>query len=329
MTRAHAQSRWWQAVQARHVVVLALLLVYPWLATPFYTFQIAGQSLVLGLIALSLTLLAGYGGMVSLAQMTIAGIAGYMVAIFGASGADTISLGWPWLLAVVLAIMVATVLAALIGWLSVRTEGIYTIMITLAIGVALFYLSLQNYSLFNGHSGFQQIMPPKVAGVQWREPVPFYYLALFWALAGYAWVKYLLRAPFGLALQGVRDNPRRMNALGFNVTAHRIAAHAAAGFIAAIGGILLVWYKTLVSPSALDTGALINILIIAILGGLRHPIGPFIGAIVFVLMQTFGMDVAAQVIGEAPVVAGLQFSDACFGGLMHRAHRQRAECEVR
>ncbi len=110
-----------------------------------------------------------------------------------------------------------------------RTEGIYTIMITLAIGMAFFYLAQQNYAMFNGFQGFQQVVPPAVLGIDWREPLPFYYLALFWALAGYFFVLYLVRAPFGIALQGVRDNPRRMSALGFNVTAHRVAAYAVAG----------------------------------------------------------------------------------------------------
>jgi branched-chain amino acid transport system permease protein len=121
--------------------------------------------------------------------------------------------------------------------------------------------------------------------------VPYYYLALFWALAGYFLVKYLVRTPFGIALQGVRDNPRRMNALGFNVTAHRVAAYAVAGLIAAVGGVLLVWYNGLITPGSIGTSWLINILVIAVLGGMRHPIGPFLGAIVFVLLQNFAIDV--------------------------------------
>ena len=122
-------------VRARHVLVLLAVLAYPAVAPPFFTFQIGAQALALGLIALSLTFLAGYGGMVSLAQMTVAGIAGYMYAIFATSGTE-VSLGWPWWLAVLLALAIATVCGTLIGWFSVRTEGIYTIMITLAIGVA-------------------------------------------------------------------------------------------------------------------------------------------------------------------------------------------------
>jgi branched-chain amino acid transport system permease protein len=81
-----------------------------------------------------------------------------------------------------------------------------------------------------------------------------------------------------------------MNALGFHVTAHRVAAYAVAGFIAAVGGVLLVWYNGLITPNSAGTSWLINILIIAVLGGMRHPIGPFIGAVVFVLLQTFAID---------------------------------------
>ena len=88
--------------------MLLFVLVYPWFATPFFTFQIGAQSLALGLIALSLTFLGGYGGMISLAQMTVAGIAGYIVAIFGDQRRREISLGWPWWLAVLLAIVIAT-----------------------------------------------------------------------------------------------------------------------------------------------------------------------------------------------------------------------------
>jgi branched-chain amino acid transport system permease protein len=108
-------------------------------------------------------------------------------------------------------------------------------------------------------------------GVDLRAPMTFYYLALFWSLAGYLFVAYLVRAPFGMTLQGIRDNPRRMSALGFNVTAHRVAAYAVAGVIAAVGGVLMVWYNGLVSPGSVGTSWLINILIIAVLGGIRHP----------------------------------------------------------
>ena len=281
----------WPRLAPRHLVVVLAALAFPLVASPFITFQVGAQSLVLGMIALSLSFLAGYGGMVSLAQMTVAGIAGYAMAVFGHSSSAEISLGWPWWLAVPIAIFIATVSSALIGWLSVRTEGIYTIMITLAIGVAFYYLVLQNYSVFNGFQGLRELKPPTVLGIQWRDPVPFYGLALVCALTAYGVVSHVVRTPFGIALQGIRDNPRRMSALGYAVVAHRVAAYALSGLIAAVGGILLAWYNALMSPGSVGTGWLINILVIAVLGGVKHPLGAFLGALIFVLLQTFAIDV--------------------------------------
>jgi branched-chain amino acid transport system permease protein len=315
----------WQRVSARHVLILLACLIYPLVATPFFTFQIGAQALALGLIALSLTFLGGYGGMVTLSQMTIAGIAGYVLAIFGSSGV-ALSLAWPWWLAVLMALSIATLIAASIGWMSVRTEGIYTIMITLAIGVAFFYLAQQNYTIFNGFQGFSKIVPPELFGVDWRHPTAFYYLSLFWAFAGYFFVKYLIRAPFGIALQGVRDNPRRMNALGFSVNTHRIAAHAVAGLIAAVGGVLMAWYTSLITPGSIGTGALINVLIVAVLGGMKHPIGAFIGAIVFVLLQNFAVDIVGRerfnlLIGGVFLVVVLFSPDGIVGLWTRLRHR--------
>ena len=111
----------------------------------------------------------------------------------------------------------------------------------------------------------------------------------------YAAVVYISRAPFGLALQGVRDNPRRMEAIGYNVTAHRIAAYAFAALIAAVGGILLVWQNNQISPFSVGVDVVINILIIAVVGGLGHPIGPFIGALIYVILRTFALDALVAV----------------------------------
>jgi branched-chain amino acid transport system permease protein len=268
-----------------------VLLAMPLFAGSFWLFQVFGWSFCLGIIALSLMFLAGYGGMVSLIQMTVAVLAGYAVAILGTSGVAQISLGLPWWLYIPLAVVIATAFATLVGALAVRTEGIYTIMITLAIASAFFYFTRQNYGLFNGYSGFNLVIPPRLFGVDWRQPTAFYYLSLGGAVICFATVVYVSRSPFGLALQGVRDNPRRMAALGFNVTAHRIAAYAFAGVIAAVGGILLVWQTAQVAPFSGGIPAVIDILIIAVVGGIRRPIGPFIGAFIFVVLSTFSPDV--------------------------------------
>ena len=175
--------------------------------------------------------------------------------------------------------------------LAVRTEGIYTIMITLAIGAAFYYFTNQNWAIFNGHTGINTVATPHFWGVDWRSDIAFYYVTLGVAAISYFAVQYVSRAPFGLALQGVRDNPRRMGALGFNPNAHRIAAYAFAAFIAALGGVLQVWNYRQISPGSVSVGACIDVLIIAVVGGITRPIGPFIGALIFVLLRTFALDV--------------------------------------
>ncbi len=283
MMTAAPHLRW--GVPVAGIVMLGL----PWIANDFFTFQILGQTLVLGLIALSLTLLAGYGGMASLSQMTVAGMAGYFLGLLGTSNGP-VSLGITPLLAIAIAIVLATTFATFIGWLSSRTEGVYTIMITLAIGVATFYLVQQNRGLFNGFQGISGILPPQWGGIDWRAATPFYYLALLCAGTALVFVNRLERSSFGLALQAVRDNPRRASALGYDVVGHRIASHAIAGVMAAVGGVLLAWYNSFVSPGVIGVNSMINILIIAVIGGMNRPIGAFVGAFVFVLLQNFAID---------------------------------------
>lgn len=270
-------------------LIAVLLLIYPWIVSPFFAYQIGAYSLILGTIALSLMMLAGYGGMVSLAQLSVAGLAGYMVAIFSANNAN-IGPDWPWWVVVPLAILIGSTASALIGAISVRTEGIYTIMITLAIAVAFSYFVRQNYSVFNGFTGFNGIAPPVVFGINWKDPTPFYYLALFVASAFYLMVLYARHSTFGLSLQSIRDNARRASALGYNVNAHRIAAYWFAGVIAATAGVLSIWFNGRISPGSVGVDVVIDILVIAVVGGLTHPIGPFIGAILFVLLENFAID---------------------------------------
>lgn len=268
-----------------------ILVILPAFTGEFILSDIVSRILVMGMIALSLMFLAGYGGMVSLAQLTIAGVAAYMTAVFGTSAITEISIGLTWWIAVPIAIIIAMIFGTMVGALSVRTEGIYTIMITLAISAAFFFLANQNYDIFNGFSGINQVLPPVFVGVNWGNTIPFYYLCLFLAAVSYALVLYVSRSPFGLALQGIRDNPRRMAALGFNVTAHRIAAYTFASLVAGVGGVLMVWMNTAISPGAVSIAVVIDVLVMAVVGGLGHPVGAFLGAAVFIILETFALDV--------------------------------------
>jgi branched-chain amino acid transport system permease protein len=272
-------------------LALAIALVlFPLVASPFLVFQIGTQVLILGMISLSLMVLAGYGGMVSLAQLSVAGIAGYAVAMLGPNSVGVLGLGWPWWLYVPTAILIAGVAAALIGMIAVRTAGIYMIMITLAVSTGLFYFAQQNYSVFNGHAGFRGVAPPQVLGLDWRDPLPFYYMTLLVVALVYCAVVYCARSTFGRALMATRDNQRRMAAIGYDVVFHRIAAYFFSGIIAGAAGVLYVWFNGRISPGTISVSESIGILVIAVVGGLRHPIGPFIGAALYIVIKTFAID---------------------------------------
>src|SRR5258708_11116356 len=140
-----AITRAWPELNSPITWLVALILVImPLIANGFFLIEIFGTTLILGIIALSLMFLAGYGGMVSLMQLTIAGFAGYMVAVIGVSANTNISMGWPWWLATPTAPALATLFGTLGGALAVRTEGIYTLMITLAVGAAFYYFTNPN-----------------------------------------------------------------------------------------------------------------------------------------------------------------------------------------
>ena len=299
-------------------IVAVFLLAYPAFTSDFFTYQIGAYSLLLGTVGLSLMMLAGYGGMVSLAQLTVAGFAGYMVAILGDNSVGVMGLGWPWWLTVIFAVLSAAIFSAFIGAVSVRTEGIYTIMITLAVAVAFFYFVRQNYVLFNGFTGYAGVEPPTIFGIYWRDPIPFYYLTLVVSAGFFFAVVYASRSTFGLSLQAIRDNPRRMRALGYNVTMHRIAAYFFSGMIAGTAGVLLVWFNGRISPGTVGVDVVIDILVIAVVGGMRHPVGPFLGAIAFVLLENFAIDLIDRerfntVIGVAFLLIVLFSPDGLLG----------------
>ncbi len=273
-----------------YLILGVALLASPAFVNDFFVFQVGAYALILGTIALSLMLLAGYGGMVSLSQLTVAGIAGYMMAIFGDNNTEVMGLGWAWYVTIPLAIGIASVAGALIGAISVRTQGIYTIMITLAIAVSFFYFVRQNYEVFNGFTGLTGIRPPVIFGVNLLSPLAFYYISLAMA-GGFFWaVWYGAKSTFGLTLQGLRDNPHRMQSLGYSVNGHKIFAHFLAGIIAGTAGVMLVWFNGRISPGSIGVDVVIDVLVIAVIGGLRHPIGPFLGALAFVLLENFATD---------------------------------------
>lgn len=273
------------------VAPLLLLEVLPRNQAQFWTANILGRGLVFGIIALSLTFLATYGGFISLAQMMVAGMAGYTVAVVVEGAVPQIVGGLGYAMAIPLGLLVATAMGLLVGAISVRTRDIYLLMITLAVAMGMFRFVETNIAWFNGYEGIRNVVGPDVFGLDFRNAYVFYYVALATAAALYLGVLYLVRSPFGLVLQGIRDNPRRVAALGYAVAWHRIAAFGVAGFIAGCGGVLSTIYNIGISPGSIGLGATINVLIMSVIGGLGHPIGAFLGALIFTFLDTFAASI--------------------------------------
>jgi branched-chain amino acid transport system permease protein len=239
-------------------------------------------------VAVSLIFLAGTVGMVSLAQTAIYGTAGYVVAHL------TVMSGWnPWL-AVPVALAAAVALAVVVGLISARSSGIYFLMLTLAVAVFVYYFALQYRPFTQGFSGINGTSPPDLLGLSLSDPTTFYFLALAVSLGAYLAVRHVIRSPFGLTLQGIRDSAPRMAALGYNVTAHKVAAFAFAGLVAAFGGVLAVWYNGQIAPGSIDLTRTIDILVIAVIGGLGRLEGAWIGALAVTLLTNFANDYTAR-----------------------------------
>lgn len=271
----------WKLRSPRTIVftaVVVALFALPVLGTDFFIDNVMTQVMILGLAASTIVFLTRYAGMISLAQLLLVGTAGFM---FGnaalAEGARGLNLGWnPWV-AVVFALAVTTTLAVLLGALGSRTTGIYFLMLTLVYAVIGFNVFAQVIPI-SGPGGVTSIVPP----APFDDSLWLYWLTVALSAVAYIVLRAIGRTNFGLALQGVRDDPVRMASLGFNVQLHRTLAFGLAGFIAGFAGLLNVWFNGQIDPASIGIDATLVLLIIAVIGGISYFEGAWLGAFVYV-----------------------------------------------
>jgi branched-chain amino acid transport system permease protein len=269
------------------VAILILLIALPAFGSQYFVEFVMTRALILGLAASTLIFLSAYGGMVSLAQLLMYGIAGFTVGNAVAEEGSTkgLTLGLnPWV-AVVAALVITTLVALVLGALSSRTYGIYFLMLTLTYAVIGYYVFGQVTTL-SGFGGVTGIRPPALLD----GPVRLYYVGLVLSVGAYLGFRVLRRAPFGVALEGVRDDPIRMASLGFHVPLHRTLAFALAAFVAAAAGIVNVWWNGQIDPNTISIGATIDLLVIAVIGGIARLEGAWLGALVFVMANNYLRD---------------------------------------
>ncbi|MBV8219191.1 MAG: branched-chain amino acid ABC transporter permease [Solirubrobacterales bacterium] len=269
-------------------VLAIVLLLAPEIFDAYWLSQILTQALWLGIAAVSVTFLYRYGGMVSLAQVAIYGIAGFAMGnvVHTINSEGGLNLGWsPWA-GVAFGVAVAVLVGLLFGAIASRSYGIYFLMITLALSLFVFYFFGQVTQL-SGFGGIRSVSRPGFVGDPITDPTPLYYTCLACSVGVYLLLRYVVRAPFGVALQGTRDDPGRMRSLGYNVPLHRTLAFTLGAFVAAIAGILSVWFNTQISPGSIDISQTIAVLIIAVIGGLSRLEGAWLGAIAYTLVDYY------------------------------------------
>ena len=264
------------------VLILALA---PLIFSDFYLSAVITKALWMGIAAVSLIFLAGYVGMVSLGQVALYGIAGFTFAnLVVADGGSKVGLNpWP---ATLLGLAVAVAVGFFLGAIASRSYGIYFLMITLAFSVLVYFFFAQVTQL-SGFGGVNNVELPSVVGNPLQEPARLFYIALVVSAVVYVTLRYIARAPLGLAFQGVRDDPARMRALGYNVPLLRTVAFALGGLVAGLAGILSVWWNTRISPGSISLSQTIDVLVIAVIGGLYRLEGAWVGAVVVTMLDNW------------------------------------------
>jgi branched-chain amino acid transport system permease protein len=302
------------AERAIGLAALVLLALGPAIFNDYWVNTILTQMFIFGIAAASLIFLSAYGGMTSLAQTALMGISAYLLGNMvtrGGAGGETkgLTLGWDPTVALVLALAITTAIGVIFGLVAARSLGIYFLMLTLTYGVIAnyFFGQVTEFGGFSPIAGINRYMPGFVGDVV-GHPDKLYYIGFGASLAVYAAIRYLIRTPFGLSLQGVRDDPVRMSSLGYNVPLHRALAFGFASFVAAVAGILLVWWDGQIAPGNIGLAATIELLVMAVIGGLVRIEGAWVGAFAFIVINNYVRDVELPVIGGSfNTIIGLIF----------------------
>jgi branched-chain amino acid transport system permease protein len=256
---------------------VALATVPLWTSGTYYI-NVSSQILFYAIFAMGLNILVGYAGLVSLGHAGMFGITAYALAYLLSTGLGHTT-------AILGAFVISMGCMAVYAALALRTTGIGFIMITLALGQIIWGLAYRWISLTGGDNGINVKTRPAPFGLDLNDAATFYYTTLVVFLISLAMVAIFVRSPFGAALKGTRDQPRRMNALGYHVWAIRFWACLLSGLLTAVAGMLFVYYTQFISPQTTALTASAEVLLMVIAGGPATLLGPIVGAALVVIVK--------------------------------------------
>ena len=319
--RAHLE-RLPRSIQLLLVLALIALLVFPFVSSnTFYTGMVA-QMMIMAIFAMSLDLLQGVTGLVSLGHAAYFGLAGYALAFLTPAGAP-ISLWWT----LPLAVLASGAAALVIGFFVVRTHGIYFIMVTMAFAQMVFYVFFDNRAL-GGSDGLYINFKPDAWLFDLDDKRVFYYFTLACLVLVYALLRRLLWSPFGRALSGIRVNEHRMRAMGFGSFGYKLAAFAIAGALAGLAGYLWAAQSGYVNPELMGFHLSAHAIMMVILGGMGNFAGAILGAFAFEYLLHLFKDITKywQLLMGSFIVVVVLFAPRGLLGLLTMFNR-RAQTE--
>jgi branched-chain amino acid transport system permease protein len=261
------------------VVMLALVPVYAALIGNYFLMSLFTRIVILAMAAVSLNLIMGFGGMVSFGHAAYLGIGGYAIGILAKEGINSGFLQWP------LALAMSALFALAVGALSLRTRGVYFIMITLAFAQMVYYVAI-GLDRYGGDDGMTIYKRSQFGDlINLSNKTAFYYLCLVLLLAAVYVVWRIVNSRFGMVIQGARSNDRRMRAIGFPTFRYRLTAFVIAGAICGLAGALLANHTGFISPATMHWTRSGDLIVMVVLGGMGSSFGPLIGAVALLSLE--------------------------------------------
>lgn len=264
-------------------VLFIVLVAFPFVLVPFQL-DVVTRILIFALLAMSLDVIYGYAGMISLGHAAFFGAGGYTAGLLMVRWGVTEF--WPALLA---AIVASALLAALVGVIALRTRGIYFILVTFAMGQMLYSLTDQwGFFHTSGAEAVVGVSPPDITplAIEWMSGT-IYYFVLAVVLIGVGLLHLMTRSRYGLILTGIRENESRMVALGYNCWLYKFSAFVISGAVAGVAGTLFVYHSGIIAPSNVDISQSGLLVLMVILGGVGRLYGAALGATVIILVEFF------------------------------------------
>ena len=266
-------------VVALLLVALVLLPVYSQLAGDRFLLTLFTRIIIMALAAVSLNLILGFGGMMSFGHAVYLGIGGYAVGMLAKEGIFSGFIQWP------VAIGASALFALVVGALSLRTRGVYFIMITLAFAQMAYYV-VSGIARYGGDDGLTIYKRSEfIDPVNLSNKTQFYYICLAILFAAIYFVWRLVNSRFGMVIQGARSNDVRMRAIGFSPYWYKLTALVIAGVMCGLSGVLLANHTDFVSPSVMYWTRSGDLIIMVVLGGMGSVAGPVIGAVVLLVLE--------------------------------------------